>query len=373
MAKIDVANQTAPSTPSTGTTSIYVDSSDKKLKTKDDAGVVTDYSAPGSAITALTGDVTATGPGSAAASISSATVTGKVLTGLTPTSGDLAATDTILQAFNKLAARVDRAWFGDGRDGSVTISTNTTLVRDMYYANLTVDPGVILSTGGFRIFSQQDAEINGTVERNGNSAVANTAGAALPAGTVGSGSAGGAGGGAGAGSAGGNAATSLGGSGGTGGAGGAGAGGALGTATVLTAAQGGQEALASVNIGQEARVLGAATLVIGGAGGGGGGGGGVANSGGGGGGGAGVLVISAKNLTGSGSITAIGGNGGNAAGTNGGGGGAGGGGVVVLISENDTTATSLTVSVAAGAVGSGNGTGASGNPGSVGRIFRNRT
>lgn len=62
--------------------------------------------ASGNYITALTGDVTATGPGSVAASISSATVTGKLLTGFVSGAGTVAATDTILQGFNKLDGNV---------------------------------------------------------------------------------------------------------------------------------------------------------------------------------------------------------------------------------------------------------------------------
>ncbi len=62
--------------------------------------------ASGNYITALTGDVTATGPGSVSASISSTTVTGKVLTGFSSGAGTVAATDTILQGFNKLDGNV---------------------------------------------------------------------------------------------------------------------------------------------------------------------------------------------------------------------------------------------------------------------------
>lgn len=58
--------------------------------------------AAGNYITALTGDVTASGPGSAGASISASTVTGKLLTGFSAASGTVAATDTILDGFNKL-------------------------------------------------------------------------------------------------------------------------------------------------------------------------------------------------------------------------------------------------------------------------------
>ena len=40
MAQI-IKNQTEPSTPDSGYTTIYIDSSTKRLKIKDDAGVVT--------------------------------------------------------------------------------------------------------------------------------------------------------------------------------------------------------------------------------------------------------------------------------------------------------------------------------------------
>lgn len=42
--------------------------------------------------------------------------------------------------------------YGSGSDGNVTISTNTTLTRDMYYNNLTIADGVHLNTAGFRVF-----------------------------------------------------------------------------------------------------------------------------------------------------------------------------------------------------------------------------
>lgn len=58
--------------------------------------------AAGSYITSLTGDVTASGPGAAAASISASTVTGKALTGFSSGAGTVTAADTILTAFNKV-------------------------------------------------------------------------------------------------------------------------------------------------------------------------------------------------------------------------------------------------------------------------------
>lgn len=42
--------------------------------------------------------------------------------------------------------------YGSGYDGNVTISTNTTLTRDMYYNNLTIADGVHLNTAGYRVF-----------------------------------------------------------------------------------------------------------------------------------------------------------------------------------------------------------------------------
>lgn len=42
--------------------------------------------------------------------------------------------------------------YGSGKDGTVTISANTDLTRDMYYSNLTIAPGVHLNTNGYRVF-----------------------------------------------------------------------------------------------------------------------------------------------------------------------------------------------------------------------------
>lgn len=72
------------------------------------------------AITALTGDVAATGPGSVAATISSATVTGKLLTGYVSGAGTVASTDTILQAVNKL----------NGNTAAATLNTISRVATD---------------------------------------------------------------------------------------------------------------------------------------------------------------------------------------------------------------------------------------------------
>jgi hypothetical protein len=372
MSEVIISNQASVATPSSGETSVYVDSTTKKLKSKDDTGAITDYSNPGNSVTSLTGDVTGTGPGATATSIASTVVTAKLLTGLGSNNGNVVATDSILDAFAKLNARNNAGIYGNGTDGDVTLTVDTTLVRDMYYNNLTVNSGVTLTTAGYRVFVLGTLNCLGTIDRSGASSSTNTGAAALIAGTVGASGAGGNGGGAAAGSAGGASATAAGTSGGAGGAGAGGAGGAAGTVTVVTTNNGGVETLNQPRQATVARDL-VNSIMTGGSGGGGGGGSGVAGSGGGGGAGGGIMILVGRTITGNGTIKANGGNGSTAILANGGGGGGGGGGVVILLSENDTTMTSLTVQVNGGTAGAGNGTGSTGSNGSTGRIFRVRS
>jgi len=58
--------------------------------------------------------------------------------------------------------------FGDGSDGDVVISSNTTLTEDMFYDDLTIDAGYTLNTGGFRVHVRGVLTINGTLGRPGN-------------------------------------------------------------------------------------------------------------------------------------------------------------------------------------------------------------
>ena len=366
MARIEIVNQTAPATPSAGETVLYVDSADKLLKSKDDTGAVVNYGSAGVAITALTGEVTASGPGSAAATVSNSAVLSKVLTGLVAGTGNVLATDSILQAFGKLMIKANQGFYPNNMpDGNVTYAADFTLTRDMYYDTMTVNFGATLYTNGFRIFANSIV-CNGAIDRSGTNATGTAATPALTAGTLGAAGAGGAGGTA-AGSAGGASATSLGGAAGAGGLGSGGAGGLAGTKTDNTAANGGLEVFYNANDAKGGRNL-AAALITGGAGAGGGGGDGVA--GGAGGAGAGIIVICSKSVTGTGAINAKGGNGFSPiTGGNKGGGGGAGGGVIVIISENDVSLSGLTLSVAGGLGASGTGTGASGANGSNGRIY----
>lgn len=78
------------------------------------------------AITSLTGEVTATGPGAAVATISNAAVIGKVLTGLNLTGGGtISSTDSILQAFGKIQNQISGMVGGVIYQGVWNASTNT--------------------------------------------------------------------------------------------------------------------------------------------------------------------------------------------------------------------------------------------------------
>lgn len=98
------------------------------------------------AITALTGDVTAAGPGSAAASISATTVTGKLLTGYVSGAGTVSASDSILAAFQKINGNVVAATLNtisrvatdpvSPTEGTVWYNTATHLLK--YYDGTTV-------------------------------------------------------------------------------------------------------------------------------------------------------------------------------------------------------------------------------------------
>jgi hypothetical protein len=82
--------------------------------------------AAGNYITALTGEATASGPGSASVTLSTSAVTGKLLTGLNLTGGGtIADTDSILQAFGKVQNQISGLAGGVTYQGTWNASTNT--------------------------------------------------------------------------------------------------------------------------------------------------------------------------------------------------------------------------------------------------------
>ena len=68
-------------------------------------------------------------------------------------------------------------FYGDGSDGDVTISSTVTLVRDMYYNNLTLNTGAIFSSATFKVFVKCTLTVNnGTWSSNGTNGSGTTAG-----------------------------------------------------------------------------------------------------------------------------------------------------------------------------------------------------
>jgi len=251
--------------------------------------------------------------------------------------------------------------FGDGSDGDVTISGDTTITRDMYYNNLTINSTKTLNPGGYRIFVKNTLTNNGIISTNGNfgedgaaAAPANPpGGAALSAAYLGASGAGGTGGGGApsTGAAGGSLTSSLGAAGGAGGNA-ANAGGAGGTVTPPPSTSGSFSVLPMTTILYDYIV---GLRITGGAGGGGGGRDGGADEGGGGGSGALVMLIVTRFLVNEGVISANGGAGGDGYGVAAGGGG-GGGANIYLIYSKKTGAGTITAN------GGVKGTGAGGRP-----------
>jgi hypothetical protein len=79
----------------------------------------------GSYITALTGEATATGPGSVPITLNNASVTAKVLTGLNVTGGSISASDSILTAFGKVQSQINGLMGGVQYQGVWNAATNT--------------------------------------------------------------------------------------------------------------------------------------------------------------------------------------------------------------------------------------------------------
>ena len=289
------------------------------------------------------------------------------------------------------------ALFGDGSDGTVTfdgvatilgmvpVANVYTMTRDLYLDTATINTGITLNTGGFRIFVKTLLTLTGFARINydglaGSAGLVNGGGggaAALAAGTLGGSNAGGAGGNPGGGSGvsvaqGTNATDWRPGLGGAGGAG-VGAGGGNGGFSLSASANGSVNNFLAATV-YNLIVSGAvASLKLTGGGGGGGGGGGnnapTGGFGGGGGSGGGLIVVVARQIAGTGSITARGGAGG--AGFAGGGGlacGGGGGGGGGLITVAIGQGAFPTTDVSGGLGGAGGNGGVAGVAGSAGKV-----
>lgn len=304
----------------------------------------------------------------ASADITPAEVLAKLLTVDGAGSGlDADLLDGSSSAAFSLATHTHDNRFGDGSDGDVTISGDTTLTNDMNYRNLTIDGGVTLRTAGYSV------RVSGTLVNNGTISVAG--------GNGGNGSTG-----IGAGGAGGvqaypghrytlGMATAGGDGEGTSGTGTAnGTGGTAGASelTVTYAPRilraggggggGGAHGVADSAVKNSAGPLAGAR---GGAGGAATGAGASSRRGAGGGAGGGVIEIWAYTINNAGTITANGGDGGNGVtSTEASGNGGGGGGGCIQIFYHAVTGSGLgTRTVAGGAAGTGGNGGAAGSSG----------
>ena len=283
----------------------------------------------------------------------------------------------------KLATRLSGLTsFGDGSDGSVTISSPTTLTKDMYYINLTVTS--TLTTSGYRVFVSGTLSGTGTITWGTANAGSNASGVTGGAGGVQGGAgqyknlAGGAGGNqSGANGSSGAATTpsigSLGGSGGIGGSDSPGffpfPGNGAGAAVITPPVR--RFGVASWATIEMLDIAAGTIALLRGSSGGGGGGGGVSNAsgnsgaGGGGGAGGGMIIIIARTWAGTLTLNVAGGAGGNgslATGASspqaGGGGGAGGaGGVIVLVFGTKTWTGSYVLTGGAAGLRAAGGTG----------------
>jgi len=191
---------------------------------------------------------------------------------------------------------------GDGSDGDVVISGDTTLTRSMFYNNLTVNNGYNLIGAGFLIFVKGTCTNNGTIHNNGVTATTSGGAAGGAAGYFRAGGSGGA-------TVNGNGASTTNSLGGAGGA----SGGTGGTVTAPTHLP----RSVAMFLGSIFNSSGTPTANGGWSG----GGGGSASSGAGGGGGGGVLGLIARILINNGTISCKGGSGYSASGNSGGGGG----------------------------------------------------
>lgn len=257
--------------------------------------------------------------------------------------------------------------YGYAEDGDVTISANTTLTKDMFYRNLTIDNGFTLTTDAYRIFVFETLTNNGTIDASGSNGSPGTAlaggggGSSKVSHSVAVGGTGGAGGTRSPAIAA-VAGTSVSGGGGNGGAGGSGSA-AGGTVTTILNRQIDYDHLGVFSVSTAVYLFGGA-----------GGGGGAAppapeNGAGGGGQGGGVLWVAARILAGNGLFKADGGNGGNSQNTVGRGGGGGGGGFIWIITDS-TSVGSLTFSVAGGTNADSGATGSTGDGKMLNRVTR---
>jgi hypothetical protein len=263
---------------------------------------------------------------------------------------------------------------GDGRDGAIHYTTNTTLAADVRATTVLVDSGVELKVAGFEIVATTSITNNGTISDDGSNASGATPGTARDPSLCTAGVAGGNGGGrTQSGSPTALNPSVFGGSGiptpeTLGASGGAGAGTGHGAAGNNAAEFALDVTVRSpfcgpspTNIGFLVTPAGSFAAISVGCG----GGGGNATTGGTGGAGGGIVRLGSPLITNNGIIRALGGNGSAGTASGGSGGGGGGGGRIVIVGNLVVPGT---LSVAGGSGGAGNGAGTAGSNGQSGSV-----
>lgn len=302
-------------------------------------------------------------------------ITGNVITLQTPAQRDLTDDQEFIDAMLAQSTTEDQI-FGDGIDGLLTFSVNTTLDRDRYPDILTINSGVVVDTNGYRIVARRGIVNHGTIRNNGQDAALEVGGVGATSGTIGGGGDGATGllaVGVAAANLNTNAAPGYGGAGGAGGSsnGGIVVGGAGGAVFGDGSARVRPRRLGSALLGGDVDISTAGLFARFRGGAGGGSGGGLAAIlGAGGGGGGGIVLLCGPFLFNgpTGIVEARGGDGANSLGGNGGGGGGGGGGVICAIRV--ATRNRGSISVAGGAGGTPTGTGVAGSSGATGRLIQ---
>ena len=71
--------------------------------------------------------------------------------------------------------------YGTGSDGTVIIASNTSLTRDMYYNNLTINNGSHLNTNGYKVFVKNTLTVNGSIGVSDGVSVSNATLTGTPA------------------------------------------------------------------------------------------------------------------------------------------------------------------------------------------------
>ena len=120
------------------------------------------------------GFITATSSAATSTFNGAVSVRGLSVTDNTVIGGSITVTGSA--TFNGGIAGATYAITGSGVDGPQTYSATTTLTQDLYAQNVTVNQGVTLYTGGYRIFATGTVSVLGNIKNDGGNGKQGTSG-----------------------------------------------------------------------------------------------------------------------------------------------------------------------------------------------------